>query len=285
MLGRLYRSVASDLSRARSMKLSSDITSYLNNLVVKGHNQVYQSPRNRWRDLGHFLWITFPEIFREHFGYVVVAFLLVILPFIGCWMLVRQDINFAHLEIQPGHAMVSDELWTMIEKKQMWTDVAQHESPAVAGFIATNNIKVSLLAFVMGTTAGIGTVYVLVTNGMLIGGTFAVCEAYGLAHKLLAFVAPHGIFELSAIFISGGAGLLLAKGLLFPGNYKRADSFKQAAKPAFILFIGCVPLLLIAGMIEGFISPRTDVPQVVKYAVSFSTFLLLLLYLFLPKKA
>ncbi|MBY0358900.1 MAG: stage II sporulation protein M [Candidatus Obscuribacterales bacterium] len=282
-LGRLYRAVASDLSRARAIGVPANIIVYLNNLVVKGHNQVYQSQKNRWQDLWHFLWVTFPAIFRANIIYVFVAFLLSFLPSVATWYLVRNDINLAHLEVQPGMAMVSDDLWGMIEKKQMWTDAVQEKSPVASSWIITNNIKVALMAFVLGLTGGIGTVYVLVSNGLLIGGTFAVCSFYDLSYRLAAFVAPHGVFELSAIFISGGAGLLLAKGILFPGNLSRLDSLRINTKQAFILFAGCVPVLFIAGIIEGFISPRSDIPQAAKYAVSFATLILLLLYLFVPR--
>ena len=284
-LGRLYRSAASDLSRARAMGLGPDVVRYLNNLVVKGHNQVYQNQRSRWSDLWHFLWITFPKVFRDNFIYVLVSFSFFAAPLLATWLLVLDDVNFAHLEVQPGHPLVSDELWTFVEKKRLWTDQVEQESPAASSFIATNNIKVSLIAFITGVTFGLGTVYVLITNGMLIGGIFAVCQVHGMAGRLAAFVAPHGVFELSAIFISGAAGLMIAKGMLFPGKLKRGDSMRLMAKEAAILFLGCVPLLLIAGAIEGHISPRTDLPQEFKYMVSLATACLLLLYLLLPREA
>ena len=284
-LGRLYRCAASDLSRARAMGLGADITRYMNNLVVKGHNQVYQNQRNRWRDLWHFLWITFPKVFRTNALYVLVSFLLFAAPMAATWALILDDIEFAHLELQSGHPIVSDEMWTFIKAKKLWTDSVQNESPAASSFIATNNIRVSLLAFAAGVTAGLGTLYVLITNGMLIGGTFAVCQQYGMATRLAAFVAPHGVFELMSIFISGGAGLMLAKGMLFPGKLRRADSMRLMAREAAILFLGCVPLLLIAGTIEGHISPRTDIPQETKYVVSIATSFVLMLYLFFPRQS
>jgi uncharacterized membrane protein SpoIIM required for sporulation len=284
-LGRLYRSAASDLSRARAMELGVDITGYLNNLVVKGHNQVYQSPANRWQDLWRFLWITFPANFRKNFAYVLISFLIFFIPTVGTWKMVIEDPKTAHLEMLPGHALVSDELFSYIEKKRLWTDAVAGESPAAASFIATNNIKVSLIAYVLGLTLGLGTLYVLATNGMMLGSVFAACHQHGMALRLAAFVAPHGVFELSAIFISGGAGLMLARGMLFPGEYKRTDALRLMAKQGSLLFLGCIPLLLIAGSIEGFISPRTDLPQQYKFAVSSATFFLLVLYLLFPRRA
>ena len=283
-LGRLYRSCASDLSRARAMDLGADITGYVNNLVVKGHNQVYQSQRNRWKDLWHFLWITFPDNFRRNFVYVFISFVTFCTAMGGTWAMIIADPKTAHMEVMPGQALVPNEMYTYIEQKRMWTNVAQGESPAVSCFIATNNIRVSLVAFVLGITMGLGTCWVLVTNGMMIGSVFAACQAHGMALALAGFVAPHGVFELSAIFISGGAGLMLARGMLFPGQLKRSDSLKIMAREACILFLGCIPLLLIAGSIEGYISPRTDLSQPYKFAVSLSTFFLFLLYMFMPRR-
>jgi uncharacterized membrane protein SpoIIM required for sporulation len=283
-LGRLYRSAASDLSRARVMRLGTDIVGYLNNLVVKGHNQVYQSPQNRWQDLWHFLWFTFPAVFRNNIFYVLVSFMLFLVPMVGTWVMIVQNPRTAHLEILPGHPIVPDELWMFVEKHQLWTDAVEGQSPVASSFIATNNIKVTMFAFISGILAGLGTIFLLVTNGMNIGGAFAACQLFGMAHRLVAFVAPHGVFELSAIFIGGGAGLMLAKGLLFPGEYKRSDSVRIMAKESAQLFLGCIPLLLIAGTIEGYVSPRTDLPQEYKYAVSLATFVLLILYLVVPRR-
>jgi uncharacterized membrane protein SpoIIM required for sporulation len=101
----------------------------------------------------------------------------------------------------------------------------------------------------------------------------------------VAFIAGHGVLELTAIFISGGAGLLIGRALLFPGQYRRIDAFKMVARDAAGLFGGCVPLLLVAGAIEGFISPRTDISPETKFAVSLATLVLLMLYLFAPRNS
>lgn len=284
-LGRLYRLTSADLSRARAMKLGQNVQVYLNNLVVKAHNQVYQRPRNRWSDLLNFLWITYPDLVKKKFLYVVASFLLFFLPAWMSYSLTVKDPHFAQLEVSQGHPLVSDEMWNMIENHQMWTDSVQGFSQSASSMIATNNIRVCILSFVLGISYGIGTVFVLFSNGLHIGTTLGLCKVYGMADRLLAFVAPHGVLELSAIFISGGSGLLLGRALLFPGRYKRLDAFRMVAKDAGGLFGGCVPLLLVAGMIEGFISPRTDITPETKYAVSLATLVLLLLYLFAPRES
>lgn len=283
-LGRLYRAASADLSRARAMKLGSDVQVYLNNLVVKAHNQVYQTRNDRLSSLGNFLAVGFPRLVQENILYVFTAFLLVVVPGLGCYREALHDVHFGQMEMAPGHPLVPDEIWHQIERKQMWTDSVQDHSPAIASLIATNNIKVSIVAFVMGVTFGLGTVFVLVQNGMHLGTVFGVCQQYGMAGKLLAFVAGHGVIELSAIFISGGAGLMMARAMLFPGLYRRLDALRLVAPSAMGMFAGCVMLLLVAGMIEGFVSPRTDIQPETKYLVSLATALILLLYIFAPRR-
>lgn len=283
-LGRLYRSTSADLSRARALKLGQDVQVHLNNLVVKAHNQVYQTPRNRWAQLGRFLWYTFPHLVRTKILYTAASFVFGVAPGVMAYALTVNDPHFAQLEVAKGHPLVSEEMWNLIENKKMWTDSVQGYSQTASSMIATNNIRVAILAFVFGITFGFGTVFILFNNGLSIGTVLGLCNVHGMLDKLVAFMAPHGVLELTAIFISGGAGLLLGKALLFPGRYRRLDAFKMVARDAGGLFGGCVPLLLVAGLIEGFISPRTDISSETKFAVSLATLVLLMLYLFAPRK-
>ncbi|MCC6980944.1 MAG: stage II sporulation protein M [Candidatus Melainabacteria bacterium] len=284
-LGRLYRMTSADLSRARSLKLGQDVQIHLNNLVVRAHNQVYQTRRNRWSDLGHFLWLTFPRLVREKILYIVVSFILFVGPGFLAYYSTIKDPHFAQLEVMKNHPLINEEMWAMIENKKMWTDSVQGYSQSASSMIATNNIRVCILSFVLGITYGFGTVFILFNNGLHIGTVLGLCKVYGMLDKPLAFIAGHGVLELTAIFISGGAGLLLGRALLFPGRYRRLDAFRMVARDAAGLFGGCVPLLLVAGLIEGFISPRTDISAETKFAVSLATLVLLMLYLFAPRNS
>lgn len=283
-LGRLYRSVSADLSRARALNLGNELLTYLNNLVVKGHNQVYQSKKNRWLDFFNFFYATFPRLVRENIVYIMVAALVGLLPAFAAYDFVGKDINFGRLEVVQGHPMVGDQMWDMIEHHRMWTDELQDASPAFASLISTNNIRVCIVSFALGMTAGLGTLFILFYNGLSVGTVSGVCNYYGMLPNILLFMVGHGSLEIPAIFISGGAGLLLGKSMLFPGQYRRADSIRLAAKPALGLFLGCVPMLLIAGCIESFISPRTDLSGDAKVAVGIAAFFILLLYLFVPRR-
>jgi uncharacterized membrane protein SpoIIM required for sporulation len=123
----------------------------------------------------------------------------------------------------------------------------------------SNNIRVAVLAFAGGVAFGIFTVYVLVFNGLVLGGVLGLAAHYGMSESLITFVIAHGVIELSIIFIAGGAGLSLAWALLSPGLYTRRDALALEARRIVPLAVIAIPVLVIAGMIEGFISP-SDTP-------------------------
>src|SRR5262249_35154946 len=133
--------------------------------------------------------------------------------------------------------------------------------------------------FAMGITGGLGTIYMMVFNGLLMGVIGMACNLSGMSLKLWSFVAPHGVLELPAIFIAGAAGFRIAEGLLFPGTLPRRDSLARAGGEAVKLLVGTVPILIIAGVIEGFVSP-TELPVPLKFTMAASLFILLAAYLF-----
>jgi uncharacterized membrane protein SpoIIM required for sporulation len=226
--------------------------------------------------------VGFPQLVRHYFIYVCAAFCIFIIPFMVSYSYAKSDPYFGQMDLVPGHSMVPEDLWPLIERKQMWTDSTEKFSGAMASLIYTNNIKVALMSFALGITFGVGTVFVLIQNGLVNGALLGVCQANDMSGKLLTFTAAHGVLELFAIFVSGGAGLVLARAMLFPGQYKRLDALRLVAKDASCLFAGTIPLLLVAGIIEGFISPRTDLSQANKVLMTAATSLSLLFYVLVP---
>jgi uncharacterized membrane protein SpoIIM required for sporulation len=143
----------------------------------------------------------------------------------------------------------------------------------------TNNMSVSFTTFALGITAGLGTIYMMAFNGLLIGVIGMACGLAGMSVQLWSFVAPHGVLELPAIFIAGGAGLRIAQGLLFPGLLPRRESLARAGVEAVQLVLGTIPILIIAGVIEAFVSP-TALPVPLKFSMAAALFVLLGAYLF-----
>lgn len=259
-LGRLYRQATSDLAIARRDFPRDRVTRYLESLVSRAHPIVYRPERSQFSAVGHFITTGYPRAFRQSGRYIAISFALFAIPFLLAFGLSLAD---------PGAARVvlgKSPFIEQVERGETWLEVDRNQRVPMASFIATNNIQVSFLAFAGGALFGLGTVYVLTFNGISIGAVAGLASNYGLGDDLSAFVSPHGGIELSVIFIAGGAGLLIGDAMLRPGLLTRRQSLVLAGQRAIYLVFGCVPLLLIAGSFEGFVSP-SGLPDGVKYLV------------------
>lgn len=270
-LGLLYRQTASDLATVREDVTSSQLSFYLNRLLGRAHNLIYMGHKQKISGLVRFYAETFPQVFRETFWQTVLAFLIFTVTGIATWAVTIHDPAFAH-------RMLGPEMMATIEKREMWTKSIVTVKPLAASGIMTNNLAVCFTTFAMGITAGIGTMYMMFTNGLLIGVIGAATWQAGMALQLWSFVAGHGALELPAIFISGGAGLEIARGMLFPGLLPRRESLALAGGRAARLMIGIIPMLVVAGVIEGFVSP-SGLATPLKFLLSAVLFTALTTYL------
>jgi uncharacterized membrane protein SpoIIM required for sporulation len=269
-LALLYRQTASDLATIREDASSRNLAHYLNQLLGRAHNLIYMGRRSRAGGIITFYRETFPQVFHNTLPYTLAACAIFFATAAAGMMMAIADPRFQGYLL--GSAMMET-----IEKREMWTHSVVTIKPLASSAIMTNNLTVSFTTFALGITAGLGTVWMLALNGLLFGVVNAACWQVGMSQQLLSFVAPHGVLELPAIFIAGGGGLLLAKGLLFPGNLPRKASIVQEGGRAVRLVLGIIPLLIVAGTIEGFVSP-SDLPIALKYTLAAGLFGLLLLY-------
>ncbi|HEU5087922.1 MAG TPA: stage II sporulation protein M, partial [Roseiflexaceae bacterium] len=275
-LGRLYRSATSDLAVARRDFKTHRVKDYLNGLVARAHATIYRSRATRGSAIARFFTHTFPQTFRATWRHALAAFLMMFLPAVLSFILAYRD-PAASATLLPGsEAIIQD----IRDGNEWWKTINQEGRSASAAVIMTNNIRVALLAFAGGILLGTLSFYVLVQNGMMLGVVAGAAQAYGFAGKLWGFVAAHGSIELSVIFIAGGAGLQLGWSVLRPGLLTRRAALAIAARRAVALLLGCVPLLVVAGLIEGFVSP-SDLPLWFKLSVSAVTGVALYAYLFL----
>jgi uncharacterized membrane protein SpoIIM required for sporulation len=271
-LGLLYRQAASDLAVLRADSSATHFAQYVNELLSRAHNIIYSGHRTSYtRSVLRFFVETYPQLFQRNLQYVVIAFILFLGGALIGSLLTLQDPDF-QLKIL-GPQMVQT-----IERGEMWTHSVVAIKPLASSAIMTNNLSVAFTTFAAGITAGLGTIYLLVFNGILMGVIGTACNQAGMSLKLWSFVAPHGVLELPAIFISAGAGLRLAAGLLFPGVMSRRESLVVAGREAVQLLVGCIPMLFVAGIIEAFVSP-TDLAPRLKFVLAASLFTLLCLYL------
>jgi uncharacterized membrane protein SpoIIM required for sporulation len=271
-LGLLYRQAAADLSTLREDATGKSYARTLNLLLSRAHNTIYAGEKSSARGILHFYRYTYPQIFRSNLKLITVAFLLFAVGGVAGTLLALTHPEYMRYFLGP-HMMET------IEQHKMWTDSVVTASPSVSSGIMTNNITVSFLMFAWGITAGALTVLSLVYNGILMGVVGVACGLNDMSLSLWSFVAPHGVLELPAIFIAGGSGLRLAQGLLFPGLLSRQDSLAKAGGEAVRLLVGVIPILIVAGLIEGFISPSSLGWQW-KFALSGSVGVIFFSYLF-----
>ncbi len=250
-LGTLYRAVTSDLAQARRDYEGQKVTLFLNQLLTQVHSVIYQSDRSNLRDLLHYFTHTIPQAFRATGIYTLFAFLMFMIPATIGFTLAYENPAVAD---PLGLTSVRDTL----ANHSIWTDIPVEERPYASAFIMGNNIRVALLAFGGGVLLGVFSVYLLASNGLIIGATFGLAVHYGFGGALLDFVFAHGVIELSIIFMSGGAGLRIGWGLINPGIRSRRDALNLAAQQAVPIAVLSIPMLIVAGTIEGFVSPASD---------------------------
>lgn len=270
-LALLYRQTAADLSTAREHRVDAQLAGYLNQLLGRAHNLIYSGSARSRRGILDFYRRTFPQVFRATWHYTAAATGLFLIGGLAGMALALADPGFQRF-------LLGGEMMDTIERREMWTHGILAVKPLASSAITTNNLSVAFAAFAMGMTAGIGTAWIMLLNGVLIGVIGVACLRSGLSLSLWSFVAPHGALELPAIFIAGAAGLLLGRGLLDPGTLPRREAIIEAGGRAVRLLLGVIPLLLIAGAVEGFVSP-VPISPATKFVIGGSIFVLLILYL------
>lgn len=278
-LASLYRSVAADLARARTQEVGKTLTHNLQSLTTRGYTQIYQGSRKQeWQAVREFYRWGFPALVQQTFPYILTATFLFLFAAVVAWWYAWQDPSFMPL-------MVPERLISQVrDRGELWMGSIVGIEPLASSNIMINNISVSFAAVAGGITAGLYTIYIMVLNGLLIGAIGTLVGQNNLAYPFWAFVFPHGALELPAIFFAGGAGLLIGKAMLFPGKYRRWDAIKVNASLAAQLVFGIVPLLIIAGIIEGFFSPSPIIPDPIKYLAGIGLLILLVMYCNQTKK-
>lgn len=273
-LASLYRSVSADLARARTHQVGELIVQNLQSLTSRSYSQIYQgSRRQEWRSIQDFFQWGFPAVVQRSKGYIALSTLLFIAAGLASWWLSWQDPTFIAL-------VVPQELITQVrDRQELWMGSIIGIEPFASTNIMINNIRVAFSAIAGGMTAGLLTTYIVLLNGVMIGTIGSLVGQNNLAYPFWAFVFSHGALELPAIFLATAAGFLLARAILFPGQYRRGDALKLYGQQAAQLIFGVVPMLVIAGIIEGFFSPNPAIPDSIKYATGTLLFIALMLYL------
>jgi len=246
----LFRALCYDLAQVRSRDWSSSLERYLNDLVVRGHGAFYGGrPRPRGQAL-RFFSTGFPRRLRENHVFFWVSLALFAVPLLVSWVVVAMEPSLAH-RVLPGTA-----LYSMEEMYSRDFGEVERQDAAMAGFYVRHNTSIAFQCFALGFFLGIGTIYVLLSNGIQLGTVSGYVIAQGHGERFLGFVCGHSSFELTAIVVAGAGGLILGHAILAPGSLTRAEALKERGRVAVELALGAAAMLFVAAMIEGFWSAQ-----------------------------
>ena len=280
----LYREVAADLARARTYGGSPELLYVLERQVGTGHNLLYTPEGGTWRALRHWLAAGFPALVRRLWKPIAVATACFYVPAVVAFAVARAEPQTVRNSLGP---ILVERVELAAEREARGVGYAEEEygdlpmMPQSAANLITNNTRVTLITFAAGVVFGIGSLLVLFFNGILLGAVGGIFHEYGVAMHLWGFVLPHGVPELTAICIAGGAGLWLGSAMILPGRLSRRQALVVRSREAVSLLAGTSLLLVWAGLVEGFISPNPAIPREAKIAIAAVNAVVLLGYLLL----
>ncbi len=264
-----YRQVLHDHALAATRFKDTSAARRLARLAAQGTRLLHRERSHGPFSLLRFLTRTFPQTMRRQRGALGVAALL----FVATTLL-----GFALALAVPSFAVafIGAEKLADLEQGKLWTDDITAAIPPslMSSLIATNNVSVALSAWAGGVIAGIGSPWVLVVNGLMLGSILAVSLHFGVAERLLTFIAAHGPLELSIIVVAAAGGLVLARGLIAAEDRPRAEVLRAAVRDAFVMLAGSLPWLAVLGVVEGYVSTDSSLPVLLKALVGVSLFTL-----------
>lgn len=261
-----YRRLCQQLSIANKRGYGPHLQARLQSLMQRGHDVLYRTPPARGRALLHLLGARFPQQVRIEWRFMLASLLLFVIPLVGMFVLVLLHPEWIHSVFSPQQVAGFESMYdptdaTVRLGRDNGTDVEMF------GYYVFNNIGIGFRTFASGLLAGIGSAVVLAVNGVMIGSVAGYLQAIGHGAPFWRFVAGHSPFELTAIVISGAAGLLLGWSLLAPGRRSRRDALVDAGRRGGVLVCGAFAMLLVAAFIEAFWSSIGWMPAAVKFSV------------------
>src|SRR5207302_6672203 len=273
----LYQRTSSHLSYAQTYFNDPGLNLRLSQLVASAGAVLYGTRPRTWRSFGRFFTATFPAALWRIRTFLAVSFVLTFLPAtaLGVW-LAHSD---AALDATATPAMRA--AYVEEESNHYYTD---HPSAEFATKVFTNNLQVSILAFAAGILLCIPTAIILVMNGANLGVALGLFAAVGKLRLLFGLLIPHGLIELTSVIIAGAAGLRLGWTIIDPGDRRRVDALAEEGRRAVVLVMGTACTLLLAGIIEGFVT-GSALPTLARVGIGVGVEVAFLLYVFVCGRA
>lgn len=276
-LGRLYQRVTEDLSYAQTSFHGEDVTEYLNQVIRRCHALFFRQEKMRGRKILSFFAVRFPGLLGRLMVPVCVSMAVFAVSIMVSFLMVKSNIEMGEIFLPDNmYEMALSDL-ELRKKFSNFDNIPEQMRTAISFYIWFNNSMVSLYCFVLGITFGLGTLYILIRNGFILGALTAVYYMNGQITDFVSLIMVHGSIELIAIAIAGGAGLHVGLALLHPGRLPRVQRLKMNAVNALGVFWGVISLLLVAGLLEGLVTPM-KLPVHFRFAIMSANLLILGLY-------
>ncbi|MBC8083035.1 MAG: stage II sporulation protein M [Hymenobacter sp.] len=259
-----FVALTDDLAYAQTFYPGSPTTRYLNDLTARQHQAIYKNKSEQTGRFKEFWWRELPLLVARHHTPLAWSLLLfTVFTLLGALSAAYDD---SFVRVVLGDAYVNKTLENIEKGDPMAVYKGMSETPMFL-MITLNNIYVSLVAYALGATLGLGTVWALFRNGLMLGSFQYFFYQKGVLLPSLLTIWIHGTLEISAIVLAGGAGFVMARGLLFPGTYSRPDAFRQAARDGLKLAIGLIPIFVVAGFLESFVTRHTEMPVALSLSI------------------
>ena len=281
-LADVYTELTADLAFAQTHYSTSRITIYLNNLSSALHNEIYRNKREKWSRIITYWTQEVPQTMynarRELFTSLLIFLCSVVIGSLSA----INDPEFVRLIL--GNSYVDMTLANIEAGTPMAVYNGASEIPMFLG-ITLNNVMVSFYCFSMGILTSFGTGLILLQNGIMVGAFQTFFYQHDLLWESFLAIWLHGTLEIWAIVVAGAAGLSLGNGWLFPGTYSRIESFRRGAKRGLKIVVGTVPIFILAGFIEGFLTRHTELPDLLRLSIILlSLAFILFYYIYLPNR-
>ena len=274
-LSDLYIDITDDLSYAKTFYPTSNSVMYLNSLASAAHLKIYKTKKESKHRIVNFYKYEFPLMFSQYHKHLLISFsVFAFFTLVGIFS-AANDIDFVRLILGDSYVNMTLE---NIEKGDPMAVYKKANQLSMSAFITFNNIRVAVIAFLLGMLFSVGTLYIMMQNGIMLGSFTYFFFDKGLLWESSRTIWIHGTIEISVIIIASCAGLVLGNGLMFPRTYSRLASFKISFVNGLKIMLSTVPFFIIAGFIEGFVTRYTQMPDWLAMTIIASSLLLILFY-------
>ena len=281
-LSDLYIEITDHLSYAQTFYTNGKTEAYLNQLASQAHQKIYKTKKESKNRLISFFKTEFPLMFYKHQRELLISFLVFFLfTLVGAFSAASEG-DFVRAFLGDGYVNMT--LSNIERGDPMAVYKEQGEFNMFLG-ITINNIRVALMAFAYGILFGIGSLYIMMQNAIMLGSFQYFFYDKGLLWESARTIWIHGTIEISVIIIASCAGLVLGNGMLFPGTYTRLESFKRGIKSGLKILISTIPFFIIAGFLEGFVTRHTEMPDwLAIFIIGLSLFVIIFYYVIYPRQ-